>query len=171
MYIKFYVVFFVYALGSTKPSKISATSTGLSSNGELKVSLLPSYFINNSVNLTIVGLRGCQLWIINWSMNILIWAMNIELLSHRSIGTLKLSWSTVWCPTKAEEVKAAHRSNMLFQDSVLGTMVGNPSELYHLHVVIICFVYLMLSSVCTCPVFMAGTEHKIGLLHNLAMYA
>ena len=52
------------------------------STKSLSAQLVQSSFINNSANLTIVGLGGCQLWILIWAMNIdlpWIWAMNISL--------------------------------------------------------------------------------------------
>ena len=45
---------------------------------------------------------------------------------------------------------------------------GNPSELFLL--VRICFVRLMLFSVGACLVFVASTEHKIGLLPSMAIH-
>ena len=47
--------------------------------------LFVSVFINNSVNQTLVGLGGCQLWILIWAVNVLIWAMN-NVLAMSNLG-------------------------------------------------------------------------------------
>ena len=53
----------------------------------------PSCFINNSANWTIVGLRGCQLWILIWAMNIV-----SKLIAHLStaLKLLPTSGKSVW---------------------------------------------------------------------------
>ena len=48
------------------------------------------------------------------------------------------------------------------------TSIGNPSELYRL--ARICFVCLISSFAGACPIFMAGTKHKLSLLSSTAMH-
>ena len=75
-------------LGSmTKPCKnficIVTFSTPLTEDPKTSPN---TFFIKNSVNLTVVGFRGCQLWILIWAVNILIWAMNTSYEESPLIG-------------------------------------------------------------------------------------
>ena len=55
-----------------------------------------SYFINNCMTLTLVGFRGCWLWIIKWAMNILISAMN----TSYDQSLISWSYSSTWIATQ-----------------------------------------------------------------------
>ena len=92
--------------GSTEPSKNLVVDSYWYSAVQDKVNA-PFYFINNSVNLTLVGLGGCRLWILIWAMNIdmvmnTVWKINclaeqylhcIEALTHFQKVSLAFHYS------------------------------------------------------------------------------